>query len=204
MRDLLRAATGQPLNLSDYDADFYREVQSVSGSILKTERIQTFREPGSPSWEAYEEGRWDDALRLADQPDPALEEFFRQLDAHGSGLRRLRIVELPLSPYLLWELNFFRHRVAAGEEIHVLDAVHVADLEAAHGTVPEFMVVGSQAVYEVRYDDSGTPLGADKYVDPSVVNGCRKQVEGLFAQAEPFERFFGREVDGRAPSTRHL
>jgi hypothetical protein len=204
MRDLLRTATGQPLNLADYDADFYREVQSVDGPILKTERIQTFREPGSPSWEAYDAGRWDEALRIADQPDPGLEEFFHQLEARGSGLRRLRIVELPLSPYLLWELNFFRHRVAAGEEVHVLDAVHVADLEATHGTVPELMVVGSQAVYEVRYDDSGTPVGADKYVDPAVVDGCRTQVEGTFAQAEPFERFFRREVDGKVPSTRRL
>ncbi|WP_405094603.1 DUF6879 family protein [Micromonospora sp. NBC_01412] len=199
MRDLLSSAMGKRLDLAEYDADFYATVEAVDGPIVKTERIQTFREPGSPSWEAYAEGRWREALRIAAEPNPELVRFFRQLEERGSGLRRLRIVELPLTPYLIWELHFLRYRADAGERIRVLDASLVGEMEEEHGTVPELMVIGGQAVYEVRYDESGTPVEANKFVDPAVVEGCRAQVTALLDKAEPFDSFFAREVDGTRP-----
>ncbi|MFC8850408.1 MULTISPECIES: DUF6879 family protein [unclassified Micromonospora] len=204
MRDLLRSASGKRLGLAEYDADFYATVESVDGPILKTERIQTFREPGSPSWEAYAEGRWEEALRIAAEPNPELVRFFQELEKRGSGLRRLRIVEAPLTPYLIWELHFLRYRADAGELIRVLDAGQVRELEETHGTVPELMVAGRQAVYEVRYDESGAPVGADKFIDPTVVEGCRTQVLALLEKAEPFDSFFGREVGGARPPAAHL
>ncbi|WFE38634.1 DUF6879 family protein [Micromonospora sp. WMMD998] len=204
MRDLLRAASARRLSLPEYEADFYATVETVDGVILKTERLQTFREPGSPSWEAFAAGRWDEALRIAAQPNPELAQFFARLDEMGSGLHRLRIVELPLTPYLIWELNFLRFRAEAGERIGVLDAEAVSDLEADHGRVPELMVAGSRAVYDVRYDDAGTPVGAEKIVEPEIVEGCRAQVLALLDRAEPIESFFHREVDGRTPSTAEL
>ncbi|MEV0805337.1 DUF6879 family protein [Micromonospora sp. NPDC050200] len=204
MRDLLRAVSRQRLSLAEYDADFYAAVESVDGLILKTERIQTFREPGSPSWEAFAAGRWDEALRIAAEPNPELVRFFARLADLGSGLQRLRIVELPLTPYLIWELHFLRYRADAGERIRVLDAGLVAGLEAEHGTVPELLLVGRQAVYEVIYDPSGTPVGADKVVDRVAVEGCRAQVTALLEKAEPFESFFRREVDGIRPPASHL
>ncbi|NBE81654.1 hypothetical protein GVV04_11775 [Micromonospora sp. NEAU-HG-1] len=142
MRDLLSLATGKRLDLAEYDVDFYATVEAVDGPILKTERIQTFREPGSPSCEAYAEGRWREALRIAAEPNPELVRFFRQLEERGSGLRRLRIVEPPLTPYLIWELHFLRYRADAGEQIRVLDASLVGEMEEERGTVPELMVIG--------------------------------------------------------------
>lgn len=204
MRDLLESATRQRLSLAEYDADFYATVESTNGPILKTERIQTFREPGSPSWEAYADGRWEDALQIAAELNPELVAFFAHLDQLGSGLRRLRIVELPLTPYLVWELHFLRYRAEAGEQIRVLDAQSVTELEAAAGPIPELMVVGRQAVYEVLYDTSGTPIGAEKSVEPTVVQGCRSQVLTLLDQAESFESFFRREVDGTSPAVPQL
>ncbi|WP_405092623.1 DUF6879 family protein [Micromonospora sp. NBC_01392] len=204
MRDLLRTASARQLSLTEYEADFYATVETVDGVILKTERAQTFREPGSPSWEAFAAGRWNEALRIAAQPNSDLAQFFARLGEQGSGLHRLRIVELPLTPYLIWELNFLRFRAEAGEQIRVLDADAVTELEQEHGRVPELMVAGSRAVYDVRYDETGLPVGADKVVEPEVVEGCRSQILTMLDQAEPFESFFRREVDGRTPSTAHL
>jgi hypothetical protein len=197
MRDLLRVASGQRLSLSDYEADFYATVESVDGPILKTERRQTFREPGSPSWEAFAAGRWDEALRIAAEPNPELKRFFDRLAELGSGLHRLRVVTMPLTPYLIWELNFLRFRAEAGELIRVLTTTTdaIGKHEREQGTVPELMVVGSRAVYE---------LGADKFVDRAVVNGCRERVASLLAEAEPFDSFFSREVDGLRPPEGHL
>ncbi|MET8082854.1 hypothetical protein [Micromonospora sp. NPDC005237] len=69
MRELLDAATRQRLSLAEYDADFYATVESTDGPILKSERTQTFREPGSPRWEAYADGQWEE-LRIAAEPNP--------------------------------------------------------------------------------------------------------------------------------------
>ncbi|MDG4808087.1 hypothetical protein O7634_15130 [Micromonospora sp. WMMD1120] len=204
MRELLRSVARRRLSLADYDADFYETVESTDGPILKTERIQTFREPGSPSWEAYADGRWDDALRIAAEPNPELEAFFQRLDQLDSGLRRLRIVELPLTPYLVWELHLLRHRAEAGEQIKVLNAEAISEWEAAAGTVPELMVVGSQALYEVLYDDAGTPIGAEKSVEPVVVQSLQSQILALLDRAEPFDSFFRREVDGTRPTVPQL
>ncbi|GHJ18167.1 DUF6879 family protein [Micromonospora sp. AKA38] len=201
MRDLLRAASARQLSLPEYEADFYATVETVDGVILKTERAQTFREPGSPSWEAFAAGRWDEALRIAAQPDPDLAQFFARLDERGSGLHRLRIVELPLTPYLFWEFNFLRFRAEAGEQIRVLDAGAVSELERTHGQVPELMVAGSRAVYNVRYDEAGAPVGAEKVVEPEAVDGCRTQILAFLDQAEPFDSFFRREVDRVKPLT---
>ncbi|GIJ30361.1 hypothetical protein Vqi01_55230 [Micromonospora qiuiae] len=206
MRDLLRATSGQRLSLPEYEADFYATVESVDGPILKTERMQTFREPGSPSWEAFAAGRWEEALRIAAEPNPELKRFFDRLATLSSGLHRIRVVALPLTAYLIWELNFLRFRAAAGELIRVLTTTTdvIAKHEHEHGTIPELMVVGSRAVYEVRYDETGTPLGADKFVDRAVVDGCRERAASLLAEAEPFDSFFSREVDGLRPPKMHL
>ncbi|WP_431727096.1 DUF6879 family protein [Verrucosispora sp. TAA-831] len=196
--------SGEALSLSDYEADFYAMVESVDEPILKTERMQTFREPGSPSWEAFDAGRWDEALLIAAQPNPDLAQFFALLAERGSGLHRLRIVELPLTPYLIWELNFLRFRAEAGELIRVLTADKVWEYEQEHGVVPELMVAGDRAVYDVRYDVDGTPIGAEKFAEPQVVEGCRSQVRALLARAESFDSFFDREVDGLSPPNAHL
>jgi hypothetical protein len=199
MRDLLRGADGRRLDLSEYESDFYATVDSLDSPILKTERSQSFREPGSPSWEAFAAGRWDEALRSAARPAPELVDFLRRLGERGSGLWRTRIVERPLTPYLIWELHFLRHRAEAGERIRVLDAGLVTEFEARHGTVPELMVAGSQAVYEVLYDDSGTPVGAVKFVDRATVAETRSRVSTLYDMGEAFDTFFDREVAGRRP-----
>ncbi|RIV36016.1 DUF6879 family protein [Micromonospora radicis] len=199
MRDLLRSAAGERLGLVAYDADFAAAVATVDGPILRTQRLQTLREPGNPAWEAFTEGRWDEALRLAAEPDPETVRFFDQLDKAGSGLRRLRVVERPLSAYLLWELHVLRHRAQAGERIRVLGAERLTGFEDKHGRIPELMVLGDRVLYEVMYDPAGTPVGARKVVEPGVVRACRVQVESLLQEAEPYEAYFRHEVAGQRP-----
>ncbi|WP_433531674.1 DUF6879 family protein [Micromonospora sp. CA-263727] len=199
MRELLRSTAGERLGLAAYDADFAEAVDSVDGPILRTERIQTLREPGNPAWEAFTDGRWDDALRIAAEPDPESARFFAQLDKAGSALRRLRIVERPLTPYVIWELHALRHRAEAGERIRVLGADRLVGFEQRHGRIPELMVLGSQVLYEVMYDPSGTPVGARKLIEPGVVRACRVQIESLLEEAEPLDSYFRHEVAGRKP-----
>lgn len=65
MRKILADVAGVCLDLEQYDADFYQEVERIREPVLKTERIQTFQEPGSPSWEASAKRRNPSPIRQA-------------------------------------------------------------------------------------------------------------------------------------------
>jgi hypothetical protein len=193
MRKLLDELRGRRLDLQEYDSDFYRMAEHVHEPILKTERIQTFREPGSPSWEAFAEGRWQEALTTAARPDEEFATFLRHLKAVGSGLHRLRVAELPLTPYLQWELHVLLHRSHAGEDVKVLLAQKIRTIEAEWGPLPELMILGDTLMYEVVYEN-GLATGAVRFDEADAVALCREHVLGLFDESEDIEVFFDREV----------
>lgn len=193
MRRLIDELAGVRLGLAAYESDFYRAVERIHEPVLKTERRQTFQELGNPSWDAFAEGRWQDALEIAAGPDDELKAFLRHLGEIGSCLRRLRVAESPLTPYLQWELHLLRHRARAGEDVKVLSAEQIREFEAEWGTLPELMILGDALMYEVLYEED-LAVGAVRFERADGVAVCREQVLGLLDKAEDIEAFFDREV----------
>ena len=68
-----------------------------------------------PSWLAMSNGDRERSLALADEMCDGIAEYQRRLDKQGVVQRRVRIVELPLSDYLWWELYVLRIRADLGE-----------------------------------------------------------------------------------------
>ncbi|WP_344905879.1 DUF6879 family protein [Actinomadura meridiana] len=85
----------------------------------KLERRQTFQEPDDASYQAFVRGDWEEAQRIENDGRDALRRRFVE---QGFVLRRVRVVESPITPYLQWEMRALRVRAEAGEEIRVLDA----------------------------------------------------------------------------------
>ncbi|MFD6305198.1 DUF6879 family protein [Streptomyces sp. NPDC060223] len=110
---------GTPLSRADYLARF-REEYPRSALVDKLESGQSFREPGYGPWEATQEGEWARALRLAESERPALARQYDDARDRGARLRRVRIVQLPPSDYVLWEMSILRLRAELGEEIRVI------------------------------------------------------------------------------------
>lgn len=120
-----RDGGGEVLQRPDYLADFSRVYASDDIHLLaKLERGQTFKEPGTPSWEAFASGDWAEALRLIEDDRESVAAYFRDASQRGLTFRRLRVVEYPVTPYLQWEMNVLRLRSELGEEIRVLDSRH--------------------------------------------------------------------------------
>ncbi|MET9105860.1 DUF6879 family protein [Streptomyces zhihengii] len=168
------------------------------GFLNKLERGQHFQERGFPSWEAFAAGDWERALTLADE---RREEYAQELDkASRSGVRhrRLRIVEFPVTPYVQWELHVLRVRVDVGDEIRVLDAGDIADIERTR-PVPEVVVLGDEVMYEVVYDAEGNADGARRYDNRSLVRETNAGFDALWERGEEFPAFFDREIAGLAP-----
>jgi hypothetical protein len=197
MLEHVRAASGERLERSDYLARFSKLTASGIDVIWKLERRQHFREPYNKSWVAFDRGDWDEALRLTGDAAP---EIMQQTHQEPFGAQRIRVVELPLSPYLLWEFQPLKVRAEAGDDIRILYPDAVAHLEHDE-ELPEVVGLGNTVMFEVIYDSAGTPDGARQINDPELIAACRREFEALFPQGEPLPAFFDREVAGKRPPT---
>ncbi|WP_179893023.1 MULTISPECIES: DUF6879 family protein [Streptomyces] len=126
--------------------------------------------------------------------------YFRDAAEHGLVFRRVRVVEFPVSPYLQWEMNVFRVRSELGEEIRVLDARKISDLER-EAPVPEVIVLGHAVMYAVTYDDELKGAGARRFTDTDQVSRTSREFEALYAMGEGFPEFFEREIAPLDPPT---
>jgi hypothetical protein len=164
----------------------------------KLERLQFFREPGYPSWDAFAAGRWDEALQIMQRDRSAVEKEFAEDSRTGLVSYRVRVVELPITPYLQWELYELKTRAECGENIRVVgpDAVARYEIEAV---VPELIFMGNLAMYEISYDHTGTQTGGRKFTGSELIEQCLSEVHALYARGEDLLTFFGREITPLPP-----
>lgn len=191
---------GKLLDVASYHALRREETERLSGPIWKLERSQYFHEPDDdPSWQAFIADDWAKVLEVFESERSEAEAETDKYARQGSELRRLRVVERPVSPYLLWEMQWFKILAEEGTSIRVLDAERVRDLEY-HGSLPE-IVVDEHALYHVSYDRDWKAAGARRIDDPEVISQVRAELADLWGLAEPFPSYFTREIVPLMPTT---
>lgn len=194
----LDGAPGERMDLPAYYADFEKNF-SRAREFLKLERGQSFAEPGDDSWEAFDRGDWEESMRLLEARRADLVKYHQETAAAGTSTARIRIVSLPLTPYLQWELNLLKVRDETGGPIRVLPASDVAGLED-RGPLPEIYTMDTTVMYEAVYDANGVLEAANRYTDPDLVSRCRDFISGLYERGEPVAGFFRREVAHLPPA----
>jgi hypothetical protein len=194
----LDGVVGERMELPAYYADFEANF-SHARKFWKLERGQAFAEPGDASWEAFDRGDWDEAMRLLECRRADLVNYHEETAAAGTSTYRIRIVSLPLTPYLQWELNLLRIRDETGGPIRILLDSQVADLED-EGPLPEIYTMDSTVMYEAVYDDHGVLECALRYTDTALVGRCRDFISGLYRRGEPIGDFFRGEVAHLPPA----
>lgn len=201
MPELVYDFPRQYLDLDPYIDDYNRVVEHLAEPIWKLERIQDFREPGFPSWEAFVEGRWEEAIRLYEATAGELHSYFFDLESRGVPFRRVRVVEKPIVPYLQWELTVLAIRYRCGEHIRVVTGDAIAALEAENGQLPEVLLLGVEVGYLVDYDSDGVARGAERFEDPEALGRYRAVIEDLYANGEELATYVQREVATLPPPT---
>jgi hypothetical protein len=192
MPRLLGDAVGERLELPRYYPDFQRNFRRAR-KFWKLERGQVFAEPGDPSWEAFDVGDWDEAMRLLEERREDLKLYHEENTEAGTETRRIRIVSLPVTPYLQWELHLLKVRDETGGPIRILPARAIADLED-QGPLPEIYTMDGTVMYQAVYDERGVLEYALRYTDQTLVRRCRDFIGGLYARGEPISSFFEREI----------
>lgn len=188
----LDGASGERMDLSEYYADFQKRYLGTR-EFWKLERGQVFAEPGNASWEAFEAGDWGEALRLLEQGRDDLIAYYRERAARGTVSRRVRVVSLPLSGYLQWELHHLKIRDEVGGHSRILRDIDVAVLED-QGSLPEIYTMDDDGMYQAVYDQHGVLEYALRYTDAALVRRCRRFIADLYDRGEPIADFFAREV----------
>jgi hypothetical protein len=194
----LSGAVGRLMALEDYYADFERNF-ATTREFWKLERGQEFAEPGDASWEAFDRGDWDKSMRLLEERRTDLVDYHREAAAAGTHTYRIRIVSLPLTPYLQWELNLLKIRDETGGPIRVLSADDVRDLED-QGPLPEIYAMDDKVMYQAIYDEKGVLEAARRFDDPALIRRCHEFIAKLYWQGEPIGEFFRREVAQLPPA----
>lgn len=201
MRDLLDAAVSERMDLADYWPQFDRDFwQTGNPGFWKIERIQFFQEPGYDTWDAFARGDWGESLRLLEAGRPELDAQHRRIDEHGFTVRRVRVVEEPLTAYLQWELHVLQVREQCGSGIRVVTPEQVAPLETS-GPLPEFYTLGTEVMYEAIYDERGILAAARRFTNRELIARCQHVIADLYEVGEPLADYFERKVVSLPPPT---
>jgi hypothetical protein len=185
-------AAGERMALPAYYADFQRHFARAR-EFWKLERGQVFAEPGDASWEAFDQGHWEESMRLLEDRREDLGKYHQENAEAGTITRRIRIVSLPVTPYLQWELHLLKIRDETGGPVRILQAVDVAGLED-QGPLPDIYTMDSAVMYQAVYDNHGVLEHALKYTGKALVGRCRAFIADLYDRGEPVSEFFQREI----------
>jgi hypothetical protein len=191
--DSLPTAGAVVLAKLDYYEDFYRVLADDIHRFDKLERGQSFQEPGFDSWEAFDRGDWVTSLALIEKCRPSFSEYYAGMTSRGFTCRRVRVVQRPVTPYLQWEMHVLRLRAELGEDIRVVDAALLREAEGKR-PVPELVILGNAALYEVMYDDEGVSAGARRFMEQALIEKTAAEVDSLHTRGEVFSTFFAREI----------
>lgn len=190
-------AVGERLELPEYYADFQGNFRHTR-EFWKLERGQVFAEPGNASWEAFDAGDWRESMRLLEERREDLRRYHEENAAAGTRTRRIRIVSLPVTRYLQWELHLLKIRDETGGPIRILQDRAIADLED-QGPLPDIYTMDGTVLYQAVYDEHGVLEYALRYTSRALVSRCRDFIADLYARGEPISSFFEREIASLPP-----
>lgn len=186
MIEKVRDTPGRVLSLAQYRAAFWQFWPHVPDQFDKLERQQHFQELDTPSWDAFTAGDWQRALELMHiAGGPELHTAFAR--------RRLRVVELPVTPYVQWELHWYRRPGNDDEQIRVISPAAIAEYETVQ-LLPELVILGPRAMFEVLYNQDMFLAGGRQIPDLEVIAACRADFQHLWEQGEDLDTFFTRQI----------
>ncbi len=172
------------LNSDDYLKDFYSEYETIKRQLYKLEVGQSFMEPDNDSWVLANNGDWDEAMRIA-QADGEADN--KRVDPPAPSYR-VRIFELPLTAYLVWELNYLKYRNRFVKNCRFL---YLSDVpkELKFLVEKEIVTIDTSVLYEVHYTASGELAGATKETDFKTISDAVEQIEQLYKIGNTFDDF---------------
>jgi len=169
------------------DVDLLGMYSRAAGEAFRLEAQQRYAVPAEDEqFRAFAEGR-------PLPPDPRVDrsmQIIREATARGCRIRRVHVMDLPLNPYLRYELAAYRENIDAGEEIGIALRRWHQDLAELVEDFVLFDPEGPQPdVVWMRYDDQGQLAGLAHSSKPADVALATSYRETALAHAVPLSEF---------------
>jgi hypothetical protein len=128
---------------------------SVARDAFRLETLQAYRVAGEEDRiQAWREGRpWPEG-------PTAWQRRLIEMRERGVQVRRVHVVDEPLSEYVRWEIASYQRNAAYGEDIRILLSTQAA---APHLPDQDFWVFDDDTVVLMHYDDEGRLTGRELY-----------------------------------------
>lgn len=180
-------AKAQSIGSADGHVDdfqtFFNELRS---RWVKVERLQEYDESDSPGYQAFKHGDYAEASRLVQQMVKAQTDVYSHARRFGVAMVRVRICDLPLSPYLVhYEIPAYLADIECGEDIRFVDARQIDDLLADTG-ISDYVLYDDKRVTALIYNTATATLQDVLLAeDPDVVRRYVDVSEELIRRSRP-------------------
>ncbi len=158
-------------------------------SAFRLETLPQYLGTSDPAFRAFE--RTGELLPLTQRPSK--QEWMRlvaKAATEGKRLSRVHVVDLPLTPYLRYEMAAYPENAEAGEEIHIADRGEHPELGPL---TRDFWLLDIEtdrpSALVMEYDREGRFLGDELTSDPSVIARCRHHRDLALACSVPLDEF---------------
>ncbi len=122
--------------------------------------------------------------------DPEVDRSMQVIRTAVARIHRVHVVDLPLTPYLRYEMAAYQENIEAGEAVSIAVRAWHPDLAAL---TEDFVLFdpGSdhQAMVWMRYDDRGQLTGRDYSADPADLALASRHRDVALAHAVPLREF---------------
>jgi hypothetical protein len=170
--------TRQPATFTDLDnPDWLALFENVEESWFRLETLQAY----AVDYEREEFERFLSTGRLEREPGDWQRMIRRHVDA-GRSLRRVHVVQEPLTDYLRYEIEAYRQNSAAGEEIRLLP-VRSTGWPSGLPEDVDFWLFDDREVWDMHYDDEGRFVKATRSDSASHLDQCRRWRDAALAQS---------------------
>lgn len=175
------------------DPSWADSFQTLTESWFRLETLQVY----SIESEHHE---YEEFLRTG-QLDPRRKEEWRALISRhasaGRSLRRVHVIEEPLTDYLRYEIAAYVGNHAAGEDIRLIPVPRGQWPEGLPREADFWLIddgLPSGTAWAMDYDEGGVFRGAEQVLDPATVETYRHWREAALAAAVPLNDYLGRDA----------
>ena len=172
------------LSADEFLDAFAKEWSSLTTRFVKVECLQTYDESDDPSYQAFIDGKIDDARALLKDAYESQRQFYLKAQESCVSLIRIRIVQYPISEYLAWELEAYKIAASLGEEILVVDQFDLQRTGVVD-RVHDFLLFDTRSLFVHDYDDNGKFRGGHLIPTAKVIDRYEQIVEDLLQLARP-------------------
>ncbi len=170
--------------------EFEKTFENFKSSAFRLETLQTYAETSEAGpFHQYQRGAVPDASFMSEWC-----QMVREHVASSRAMRRIHIVDMPLSDYLKFEIECcYAHAGDAGEDIRIIDRSKLLP-EHLKLINEDYWFFDSLTVMINDYDEHGTITQARITTDPVLVSkyaGIEKQ---LWPLSVPFRDFYRKQV----------